>query len=114
MGDMVKNPNALVSLKTLIELDAATAICIKNNPEEVPALSTGIIVTIPSAPEQQYTQLVLCTYIHVFGQHSLGFNESGLTIPHILRITDSFKKYPLCFLFRYQIDNNPGFRVSEI
>lgn len=114
IGDMIKYPDAIFTLKTLIELDAETAVNIKNNPEAVPALSPGIIVTIPGLTDSRYKQLVLCTSINVFGKHSLGFNESGLTVPHILRMTDSFKKYPVRLLFQYQIESNPGFRVNEV
>lgn len=112
-GDMIKNPDAVLYVKTLIELDAETAVRIKNNPEDVPVLSTGIIVTIHSLPDSQYKQLVLCTTIRVFRQHNLSFNESGLTIPHILRMISSIKKYPARFLFQYCIESNPGFRVTE-
>ena len=113
VGDTNKYPEAILSLKTLIELDAETAVRIKNNPDDVPALSPGIIVTISGLPDSQYKQLVLCTAIHIFGQHRLGINESGLTIPHILRMTDSFTKYPVRLLFQYIIDSNPGFRVTD-
>ena len=99
IADTIKYREAIISLKTLIELDAETAVRIKNNPEDIPALSPGIIVTIPELPHSQYNQLVLCTSIRIFGKHSLGFNESGLTVPHILRMTASFKKYPVRFLF---------------
>lgn len=114
MGNTIDHPEDIILLKTLLELDAETAVRIKNNPENVPALSPGIIVTIPGLPDYQYNQLVLCTFIRVFGQHSLGFNESGLTIAHILRMTDSFKKYPVRLLFQYHIESNPGFRVTEV
>ncbi len=114
MGNTIHNPEPVISLKTLMELDAETAVRIKDHPEDIPALSPGIIVTIPELPVNQYNQIVLCTSIRIFRQHSLGFNESGLTIPHILRMTDSFKKYPVHLLFKYSIESNPGFRVTEV
>lgn len=114
IGDITKYPEDIILLKTLIELDAKMAVHIKNNPRDIPALSQGITVTIPELPDAKYNQLVLCTFIHVFGQHSLGLNESGLTIPHILRMTDSFKKYPVQLLFKYHVDSNPGFRVTAV
>lgn len=113
-GNTIDHPEDILLLKTLIELDAETAVRIKKNPEDVPVLSPGIIVTIPELPDSQYNQLVLCTAIRIFGQHSLGFNESGLTTPHILRMTESFKKYPVRLLFQYRIEYNPGFRVTEV
>ncbi len=114
LGDTNKNQQDILLLKNLIMLDAKTAICIKRNPENVPALSPGIIVTIPSLPDLQYKQLALCTSINVFGPHSLSYNESGLTIPHILMMIDTFKKYPAHVFFQYQIESNPGFSVSKI
>lgn len=113
-GNTIDHVEAIIHLKTLIDLDAETAVCIKNNPEDIPALSPGIIVTIPELPDSQYNQLVLCTSIRIFGQHRLGFNESGLTVPHLLRMTDSFKKYPVRLLFQYHIESNPGFKVTEV
>lgn len=114
MGNTIDHPEDILLLKTLIELDAETAVRIRKNPEDVPVLSPGIIVTIPKLPDSQYNQLVLCTSIRVLGQHSLGFNESGLTVPHILMMTDSFKKYPVRLLFQYCMESNPGFRVTEV
>lgn len=114
LGDTNGNPEAILLLKNLIELDAETAICIKNNPENVPALSQGVIVTIPSLPDPQYKRLALCTDINVFRQHNLSHNESGLTIPHILMMTDSLKKYPVRLLFQYHIKSNPGFSFREV
>jgi len=114
MGNIIDHPENILLLKTLLELDAETARCVKDDPENVQALSPGIIVTLPGLPDLKYKQLVLCTFIRVFGQHSLGINESGLTVPHILRMTDSFIKFPVHLLFRYVIESNPGFRVTEI
>jgi len=114
MGNTIDHPEDIIHLKTLLELNAEIAVRIKNDPLKVPALSPGIIVTLPRLPDHKYKQLVLCTTIHVFGQHVLGFNESGLTTPHILRMTDSFRRFPVSLLFQYQIDNVPGFRVTEI
>jgi len=114
VGNVVEQPQEIILLKTLLELDVQTAMRIKNDPGQVPALSPGIMLTLPRSPGLSHKQLVLCTTIHVFGKHILGFNESGLTTPHILMMTDSFKKYPVRLLFQYHIDSNPGFRVTEL
>jgi predicted RNA methylase len=114
MGNVVEQPQNIILLKTLLELDAQTAKAIKNDPGRVPALSPGIIVTLPRTPGLTHNQLVLCTTIHVFGKHILGFNESGLTTPHILGMANSFKRYPVRLLFQYHIDSIPGFRVTEL
>lgn len=113
LGDMEKNPNAVFFLKTLFGLDAEMAVTIKNNPENVPVLSKGIVVIIPGLTGSQYKQLALCTSVRIFREHGLGFNESGLTVPQILRMTDTFKNYPVRLLFKYQIESNPGFRITN-
>lgn len=114
LDDSLNNPDPVLPLKTLMELDAEMAIRIKNHPEKETVLSPGIMVTIPSLPYQSYTMLVLCTTIRLFGTHCIGFNESGLTIPHILRMANAEDKYPMRLLFRYQLENNPGFSVTKV
>lgn len=111
LGNTIENPKDILPIRTLIELDAQMAIDIKNNPENVQVLSHGIIVTISFLPDLRYKQLALCTTINIFRQHSLCYNESGLTIPYILMMTDSFKQYPVSLLFQYHIERNPGFSV---
>jgi predicted RNA methylase len=114
LGDTEKKPDAIFYLKTLIELNAETAVEIKNKPEKIPVLSTGIVVTITEFSNDQYKCLALCTSIRIFREHGLGFNESGLTVPQILRMTDTFKNYPVRLLFKYQIESNPGFRITNV
>ena len=113
LGDTNKNPQDILSLKNLITLDVKTAITIKNKPEDVLALSKGVLVTIPSLPVCQYKTLALSTKIEIYGKHHLGYNESGLTIPHIIMPVDSFKQYPVNLLFQYHIESNPGFRITK-
>ena len=103
-----------MTLKTLLELDAETAVRIKNNPEDVPALSPGILVTVPELPGSQYNRLVLDTSIRVFGHHVLGFNESGITLPQPVMELTALKKIPARLLFTYHIESEPGFRVTEM
>jgi hypothetical protein len=95
-------------------LDAETAVRIKNNPENVPALSPGISVTIPGLPDSRYNRLVLDTFIRIFGHHTLGFNESGITLAQPVMDLAALKKYPARLLFQYHIKSEPGFRVTEM
>jgi hypothetical protein len=114
LGNIIDNPGEILHLATLLELDAETAVRIKKKPEEVAAISQGIILTISELPPGRFSTLVLNTSIRIFGQHSLAFNESGLTIPHILMMTNSFKKYPVRLSFQYLLEDNPGFSVKVV
>jgi predicted RNA methylase len=114
LGNMNSDPDPILYLETLIELNAVTAIQIKKDPENVEILSTGMLVTIPEMPGSKYSTLVLNTTIQVFSEHVLGFNESAITIPFHLMKTTSFKKYPVKLLFQYNMGNKPGFSVTEI
>jgi hypothetical protein len=107
-------PEDIFFLKTLLELDTESAMLIKNNPQAVPVLSPGILVTIPDSLPERFNCLALTTTIRIFRQHQLDFNESGLTIPHILMMPGSLKKFPVHLLFRYHISDEPGFRITEV
>lgn len=113
-GSMINYPDSFITLKTLLELDAEMAVQIKKNPKEVAALSPGILITIPELPGPQYCRLVLDTSIRVFGDHALGLKESGITLPQPIIDVSAIKKYPAPLLFRYHIESEPGFRVTEM
>ncbi|MGH2553133.1 MAG: hypothetical protein ACRDEB_05415 [Chitinophagaceae bacterium] len=113
IGDPLLNPSSILSLNTLLELDVQTAIQIKNDPDKVQALSPGVQVTIPSRPDPLYKQLALCTTIRIFRQHVIRHNESGLTIPQILMMISSIKKFPVRMLFQYCISDTPGFKITD-
>jgi hypothetical protein len=113
-GNMTDDPDPVIILKTLLKLDAATAVQIKKNPKDVPVLSQGILVTIPELPEPRYSRLVLDTSIRIYGHHVLGLNESGITLAKLLMDIAALKKYPARLLFKYHIESEPGFRVTEM
>jgi len=114
LGNTMENPEDILHLETLLSLDAETAVKIKNNPAKVAAISQGIVVNISEMPPERFTRLALNTSILIFGQHRLGFNECGLTIPHIIMRTDAIKKYPASLLFQYHVNANPGFVVNAL
>ena len=114
VGNLINYPDSIISLKTLLELDAETAVQIKNNPKDIPVLSEGILVTIPELPGLPFTGLILDTSVRVFGQHTLGFNETGITLPLTLMEIAALKNFPARLLFKYHIESEPGFRVTEI
>ena len=113
-GNMTDAPDPVVSLKTLLELDAGTAVQIKTNPKEVAVLSPGILLTIPELPASPYNRLVLDTSIRIYGNHVLGFNESGITLPLQVMKPAALKNFPARLLFKYYIESKPGFRVREM
>ncbi len=113
-GNLINNPDAKYFLKTLIELDAKMAVRINNNPGDVEVVSKGIMLDISELPDPQYTSLVLITTIRVFGDHVLGYNESGISIPFHLMKTASINKYPVKLLFQYNMGSKPGFIVTVI
>jgi len=113
IGNLLKNPDALIVLQTLLELNVETALQINNNPGDMAVLADGIIVTI-AEPLPVYTQLVLGTSINVFNKHWLHLNESGITLPHKIMDISNIKKFPARLLFRYEIKKEPGFSVSVL
>lgn len=113
LGNIMDNPKDILYLETLMTVDAETAIRIKNNPEQVTVISQGITVTIAEPPPERFRTLALTTYIRVFGDHCLAFNESGITIPQKLKKETWFNKYPTRLLFKYSLNSNPGFSVDE-
>jgi hypothetical protein len=113
-GNRANNNHELIHLQTLLELDAATALRIKNNPDDEPAISEGVTITITECPPPAFTQLILGTSIQIFNDHWLRFNETSLTIPVPVMEIVAIKKIPVTLLFEYQISNNPGFVVRKL
>lgn len=113
-GNLMNDPEAFTELQALLELDAITALQIKNDPVNIPALSGGVSVTLAERPEPHFTKLVLDTRITVFGNHVLGLNESGLTITVPVMDIAAIKEYPARLLFRYAMGSNPGFSVTSL
>ncbi len=111
-GNRAGGNNELIRLQTLLELDAETALQIKKNPGALPVIMEGITITMNEPPPSSFTKLILDTRIRIFGNHWLQFNESSLTIPQFVMETNSIKKFPAYILFRYEINDNPGFRIS--
>jgi len=113
LGNTMEDPGDILHLEKLLELDAETAVKIKNHPEEVAAISQGITVTIAELPPERFSIMVLNTTIRVFREHCIGFNESGITIPHRIKTAISWKQIPTRLLFHYRLESNPGFSVTE-
>lgn len=113
-GEMLNNPGAKSCVDTLFELDATTAIRINNEPGTVPVMNDGIRVMISDRPDPVYSQLVLGTTIQVYKNHTIGFNESGITIPKNLVNISSLEKFPATLLFQYRTGADPGFRFTII
>jgi hypothetical protein len=111
-GSINKNLGSLTSLQTLFELNAETAIRIKNNPGDVPVIAKGITINV--AAPATYNHPILITTITVFNNHRLLYNESGLTIHYRIKDFPGITEYPARLLFKYQMEHEPGFRVTVI
>ncbi|NOT50030.1 MAG: hypothetical protein HOP10_01985 [Chitinophagaceae bacterium] len=109
VGNLASDPLAIMPLQTLLELDKNTAMQINTNP----VISTGITITIPEKPEPLYKRIVLTTTVNVFGDHHIGLQESGITLTSTMLDIAGIKKYPARLLFRYIMNEEPGF-VAEI
>lgn len=105
--------NVLKELQALLELDAATALQIKKDPESIAALADGVVVTISSKPEELYRRLILDTRITVFGDHVIGHNESGITTAVPVMNLSAIQNYPARLRFQYKTGSNPGFVQSS-
>jgi hypothetical protein len=67
-------------------------------------------VNIPELPGPEFYSLVLDTSIKVFGDHTLGFKESGITLPQPIMDVSAINKYPASLLFKYHMESEPGFQ----
>jgi hypothetical protein len=112
-GNIAKNPGAIIFLQTLFEFNSQTAKQIKDDPETVPFFAEGIVVEIKKAKEN-YGRLVLTTTIKIFNDHWLRFNESSLSVRHVVMYIADIKRFPARLLFKYKIDKQPGFVVTEL
>lgn len=113
-GSITNAANDIILLQTLIQLDANLARAIHLNPTELSVLNEGIQLMIPELAAEKNYRLFLRTQIKIFGEHVLGFNESGLTIPHFIKFSLDDKKYPLQLIARYQLSNQPDFLLEEV
>jgi len=108
MGNLAADPPALVPLQTLIDLDRASAMEIK----EEPVIAKGIVTGIPEKPAALYTRIALTTTIKVFGDHIIGLQESGITLVNPVMDLTAIPKYPVSLLFRYIMNEKPGFELT--
>ncbi len=113
-GDLLNDPEAIHTLQNLVSLDKETALQIHTNPQNIPVTGDGIRLVIPERPEPKFQRLQLGTTIHIYKNHRLGFNESGISIPKKIMELSGLEKYPATIIFRYVTGKDPGFRVEVI
>jgi hypothetical protein len=72
-------------------------------------------VILPAEMIKNFSQLVLFTEIHVFGEERILLNESGLTTPLTLQVFND-QHQDLQISINYKIDEVPGFEyvLSEV
>lgn len=110
LGNLAADPPAKKILQTLLELDRATTLQIKN----CAVVSDGIIVNIPRKQNKNYTRIALTTSVNVFGKHIIDLNESGITLPEPVINIDVIKNYPARLFFKYRMATKPGFDFQLI
>jgi hypothetical protein len=108
IGNLATDPPALLPLQILLNLDSSSAREIKKEP----VISTGIVINIPEKPEPLYSRVALTTTVKVFGDHSIGLQESGITLVKPMIDIVAIPKYPASLLFRYIMNENPGFELE--
>jgi predicted RNA methylase len=101
-------------LGTLLKLNDVTARIISNDPHVIPVLNGGLKISIPGA-DPKYTSLILRTKITIYKDISIGFNESGLTIPLLQLVRDpKTLSFPSALNFNYVMGRQPGFIYTII
>lgn len=113
-GNTELDSEAFILIKSLLDLDSETSRKIGDDPNTVAVLSSGVEVIIPDTPGLAYDQLVLRTSMHIYGEHKLLENESGLTIPHIVMMKGTSFKAGDKLNFRYSMGADPGFTFSRV
>ncbi len=107
-GNFAADPLALMPLQTLLNFNKKTAIRMNT----VPVFSTGVRVDLPASPAALYSRIGLTTIVNVFGEHSIGLRESAITLAKPLLDIAAIKKYPAGLVFKYIINEEPGFEMG--
>jgi predicted RNA methylase len=100
-------------IQELIDFNASTAIEVNMDKNKLPIFSDGISVKILSKPDNKFSQLSLLTYIRLYKEIVLGYNETSLTIPFpIAQIKDLH--FPISYKIKYVIDKRPRFVFEKV
>ncbi len=108
LGNLAGDPIAIHPLKTIMQLDSSSAMQI----DSIPAISTGVNVELDQNPGPIYSRIGLTTTVTVFGEHTLGLQESGITLLELMMDVSSIRKYPATLLFQYLLNESPVFQLT--
>jgi predicted RNA methylase len=109
IGNMAAEPMMMEKLQTLLDLNASTAKHIDNEP----VITKGIEIEIMK-PTSNYTRVALDTTVHVYGEHSIGLQESGITLIEPVMDIEEVKEFPAKLLFKYKMEGEPKFNVQIV
>jgi predicted RNA methylase len=101
------------SICELINFDARLAIQIKENKNEIPIFAEGVSVKINTKPNNVFSQLSLLTFIKLYKNIAIGYNETSLTIPFPIIKIESIR-FPVSYNIKYNIAKHPGFSFEKI
>jgi predicted RNA methylase len=104
---------AYESICELINFDTSMAIQLKKNKNEIPVFAEGISVKINEQPDSTFSQLSLLTYIKLYKNIIMRYNESSLTIPFPIAKIESIN-FPVSYNIKYNIAKHPGFSFEKI
>jgi predicted RNA methylase len=102
----------VIPLQTILDFNKTTALQLaaaqKNHDKVFPLTS----VQVEQPPERYWSRLALITYIRVFNDEALHYNQSSLNIPELAYNLHTVKNWPAIFNFQYHIEPVPGFKIS--
>lgn len=100
-------------IQRLMDFDAHAALQLSKDKNKLPIFSNGIIVKILSKPANKFSEISVLTYIRLYKNVVLGYNETSLTIPFpVLQIKDLL--FPVSFKIKYIIENRPRFSFEKL
>ncbi len=100
-------------IQELVNFNACSAFGLNKNKNKLPIFSDGITLKISSKPDNKFSELSLLTYIRLYKNIVLCYNETSLTVPFpIAQINDLH--FPISFKIKYNIDKHPGFSFEKI
>ncbi len=100
-------------IQELVNFNAGTAFGLNKNKNKLPIFSDGITLKISSKPDNKFSELSLLTYIRLYKNIVLCYNETSLTVPFTIAQINNLH-FPLTFKIKYNIDKHPGFSFEKI
>lgn len=112
-GSIMNQVDEKQSLATLIMLRKSLFDGSAASQKELSIIREGILVAVSINQEERRRWVVLDTYIRIFKQHELKYNESGLTMSVNLSIFSQNTQPSGLWRIRYNIQAEPFFEFSR-